>query len=624
MIKYIMMKIKKIISNKYITGTLLVLAGLLLGLVIFHGPHNEKASQEQTTDENKKTIWTCAMHPQIRMDHPGKCPICGMDLIPLLKNTAPVNPDAVVMTEEGIKLAEVQTSIVSRQKPVKTIQLYGKIQADERLIQTQPAHIPGRIEKLFVNFTGEEVRQGQAIAQIYSPELVTAQKELMEALKMKEMQPGLLDATRAKLRQWKFTDSQIADIEDSGATKTVFDVYATVSGIVINKSVSVGDYVSQGAPLYEIADLSYVWALFDAYETDLPWIRKGDRINFTLQSQPGKEFTGKVSFIDPVINPQTRVASIRLEIPNRGNILKPDMFATGKLTAHLATLGNSLVIPQTSVLWTGTRSVVYVKLADSKEPTFIMREITLGPSLSNSFVVTDGLMEGEEIVTNGTFSVDASAQLEGKPSMMNPEGGKTNTMPGMIMPVDSISGSVQNKQEMDMHSAGSKSRSGTLNRKTVGTPVKLDISMDFTMQLNTVFDKYIVLKDAFVKSDDKLVKQFANEVLQALDKTDITLLKGEAMTIWMGLLPNLNRQLKQIASSDDLEGQRKTFSIFNDVFHKTIITFSLMGKTVYYQFCPMMNDNKGAYWLSETNEIRNPYYGESMLTCGETKDTLKY
>jgi Cu(I)/Ag(I) efflux system membrane fusion protein len=452
------MKIKKIISNKYIRGILLVLAGLLLGRIIFHRPHEEKAKQEITADENKKTIWTCAMHPQIRMDHPGKCPICGMDLIPLVQNTAFVNPDAVVMTEEGIKLAEVQTSIVSRQKPVKKIQLYGKIQADERLVQTQSAHIPGRIEKLFVNFTGKEVRQGQSIAQIYSPELVIAQKELLEALKMKEMQPGLLDAAREKLRQWKFTDSQIADIENSGAAKTVFDVYATVSGIVTNKSVNVGDYVSQGAPLYEIADLSHLWALFDAYETDLPWIKKGDRITFALESQPGKEFNGTVSFIDPVINPQTRTASVRVEITNAGNLLKPDMFATGVLTAHLASSGSSLVIPQTSVLWTGTRSVVYVKLADAKEPSFVMREITLGPALSNSFVVLDGLKKGEEIVTNGTFSVDASAQLEGKPSMINPMGGKTNSMPGMVMPGESKSGTDTDMKGMNMSGDSTKTK----------------------------------------------------------------------------------------------------------------------------------------------------------------------
>jgi Cu(I)/Ag(I) efflux system membrane fusion protein len=452
------MKIKKIISNKYIRGILLVLAGLLLGRIIFYRSHEENAKQEITADENKKTIWTCAMHPQIRMEHPGKCPICGMELIPLIQDTAFVNPDAVVMTEEGIKLAEVQTSVVTKEKPEKIIKLYGKIQADERLIQTMPAHVPGRIEKLLVNFTGEEVRQGQAIAQIYSPELITAQKELLEALKMKEMQPRLVEAAREKLRQWKFTDSQIADIESSETAKTVFDVYATVSGIVTNKSVNVGDYISQGAPLYEIADLSHVWALFDAYETDLPWIRKGDKIIFTLQSEPGKEYSGRVSFIDPVINPQTRVANVRIEIPNAGNKLKPDMFINGIVKSHLATSGNSLVIPQTSVLWTGTRSVVYVKLPNTKEPSFVMREITLGPALSNSFVIQAGLKEGEEIVTNGTFSVDASAQLEGKPSMMNPMGGKTNSMPGMVMPGDSKSETDTDMKGMDMLGDSTKTK----------------------------------------------------------------------------------------------------------------------------------------------------------------------
>ena len=431
------MKIKKIISNKYFRGILLVLAGLLLGRAIFHRPHEEKTKQEITADENKKTIWTCAMHPQIRMDHPGKCPICGMDLIPLVQSTETVNPNAVVMTEEGIKLAEVETSIVSRMNPVKNIRLYGKIQADERLIQTQPAHVPGRIDKLFLNFTGEEVKKGQVIALIYSPELINAQKELLEALKLKEMQPGILDAAMEKLRQWKITDDQITDIENSKVLKTEFEVYSTVSGIVINKRVNTGDYVSLGAPLYEIADLSNVWALFDAYESDLPWIKKGDKITFTLQSQPGKEYSGSIAFIDPVIDPLTRVAKVRLEIQNSENTLKPEMFVTGIVNARLTSSGKSLVIPQSAVLWTGTRSVVYVKIPEAKEPSFIIRELTLGPALSNSYIVLSGLKEGEEIVTNGTFSVDASAQLEGKPSMMNPEGEKTNKMREMIMPGDS-------------------------------------------------------------------------------------------------------------------------------------------------------------------------------------------
>lgn len=458
------MKIKALLFNKYTLWAALLLSGFILGGLIFHRSHKEMTDPEKTVQDIKEAIWTCAMHPQIRMDHPGKCPICGMDLIPLEQKTVPLNPDAVVMTEEGIKLAEVQTSIVTRQKPVKEIRLYGKIQADERLIQTQPAHVPGRIEKLLVNFTGEEVQKGQAIAQIYSPELVIAQEELKEALRMKDLQPQILDAAREKLHQLKLTDVQITEIENNGTVKNVFDVYATVSGIVISRNVNVGDYVSQGTPLFEIADLSKVWALFDAYESDLPWIRKGDRISFTLESQPGKDYSGNISFIDPVINPQTRVARVRLEIPNPGNTLKPEMFATGMVRAKLATSGNSLVIPQSSVLWTGTRSVVYVKIPEAKEPSFVIREITLGPALSNSYVVLSGLREGEEIVTNGTFSVDASAQLNGKPSMMNPGGGNSSSMPGMEMSKDAaIHASENSGDKIVSHEKSAKNVSFTVS-----------------------------------------------------------------------------------------------------------------------------------------------------------------
>ncbi|MGB9747566.1 MAG: efflux RND transporter periplasmic adaptor subunit [Bacteroidales bacterium] len=411
----------KFLQNTYIRGTLLVIAGLFLGWLIFHRSGDEKKIQLQTVVENKKTIWTCAMHPQIRMDHPGKCPICGMNLIPLESEVARIDSEAIAMTDEAMKLANVQTSFVSRMKPVKEVRLYGKIQIDERILRTQPAHVSGRIEKLLVNFTGEEVKRGQIIAQIYSPELVTAQQELLEALKMKDLQPQIYEAAQEKLRQWKFTDDQIAAIEQSGTVKPIFDIEANVSGIVISKHVNVGDYVSQGMALYQIADLSNVWALFDAYESDLPWVRVGEKISFTLQSQPGKKYTGTISFIDPVINPLTRVARVRAEIPNPGNILKPEMFVTGVLLAKLPGSGNSLIIPQSAVLWTGKRSLVYVKIPDAAEPTFKMREITLGPSLGSSYVVLDGLKEGEEIVTNGTFSVDAAAQLAGKPSMMNTE-----------------------------------------------------------------------------------------------------------------------------------------------------------------------------------------------------------
>lgn len=410
------MKINKLIKNTYLRMSIILIAGFILGWLVFHRSQTIQKS-ETVVSEKKSTIWTCSMHPQIRRDAPGQCPICGMDLIPLIQDAAQIDPNSISMTEDAARIAEVETTIVTSQEPVKEVRLYGKIQADERLFQTQSAHLAGRIEQLLINFTGEEVHKGQAIAQIYSPSVMTAQQELFEALKMKDT--AIISAARDKLRQWKFTDGQIADIESSGKVKSVFDVTATVSGIVTAKKVNRGDYVQQGSALYEIADLSHVWALFDAYESDLPWIRQGDKVTFTLQSLPGQEFNGIISFIDPIINAQTRVAQLRVDVGNTGNILKPGMFATGHLKNRLATKGNSLIIPQSAVLWTGTRSIVYIKVQGASQPTFMMREITLGPDLGNSYVVIEGLMEGEEIVTNGTFNIDASAQLLGKPSMMH-------------------------------------------------------------------------------------------------------------------------------------------------------------------------------------------------------------
>ncbi len=410
------MNIKRLISSTYLRTLLFITAGFILGWLAFHRPQTEP-KPESAIAEKKSTIWTCSMHPQIRKDEPGLCPLCGMDLIPLSQDAVQIDPNTISMTEDAARIAEVQTTMVTSQNPEKEIRLYGKIQADERLVQTQSAHLAGRIEQLIVNFTGEEVKKGQIIAKIYSPSVVTAQQELFEALKMKDS--SIISAARDKLRQWKFTDGQIAEIESSGKVKSVFDVAASVSGVVTAKKVNMGDYVQQGSALYEIADLSQVWALFDAYETDLSWISKGDKVTFTLQSLPGKEFRGVISFIDPVINAQTRVAQLRVDVGNSGSVLKPGMFITGYVKTRLATKGNSVIIPQSAVLWTGTRSIVYIKVPGASQPTFLMREITLGPDLGSSYVVLDGLDEGEEIVTNGTFNIDASAQLMGKPSMMN-------------------------------------------------------------------------------------------------------------------------------------------------------------------------------------------------------------
>jgi Cu(I)/Ag(I) efflux system membrane fusion protein len=417
-------EMKNIFSSKTLIYSLFLAGGLFLGWLIFHSPEINPGKQEQAQASTVETIWTCSMHPQIRKTEAGMCPICGMELISLNQTSSPVDSDAISFTKEAIALANVQTSIVSREEPVMDIRLYGKIQADERLLQSQVAHISGRIEKLLVNFTGEAVSKGQVLALVYSPELITAQQELLESATTKQSQPEIYEAAKERLRQWKLTESQISNIESTGKIQNTFELVSNTSGIVISRKINNGDYISRGSVLYEIADLSKVWVLFDAYESELGFLNKGDKLSFTVQSLPGKSFTGSIVFIDQVIDPLTRVAKVRAEINNQAGLLKPEMFATGNVSAKLEEYRDNFIIPRSAVLWTGKRSIVYVKLEDSEEPVFKIREVELGPILGNSYVVVSGLSEGEEIVTQGSFSVDAAAQLQGKSSMMNSDEGQ--------------------------------------------------------------------------------------------------------------------------------------------------------------------------------------------------------
>ncbi|NCT16440.1 MAG: efflux RND transporter periplasmic adaptor subunit, partial [Flavobacteriales bacterium] len=402
----------------YIAAATLVI-GLLIGWFIFGGQKNApKDEHKHTTEIAGETIWTCSMHPQIRKNEPGDCPICGMDLIPLEnEQEGEIDPMAISMSPTAMQLANVSTALVGKMKPIKQVRLNGKVQVDERLVYSQSSHIPGRVEKLMVNFTGEFVNKGQTIASVYSPELVMAQEELFEAQKMMETQPQLFNAAKEKLKNWKLSDNQIEGILKNGKIQEEFPIQADVSGYVTKKIINLGDYVRKGETLYEIANLSKVWVLFDVYESDISWIKKGDNITFTISSLPGESFEASITYLDPVIDPKTRVAKARIEYNNTTEKLKPEMFVSGVVEAKLTNKSNSLVVPKTAVMWTGKRSVVYVKNTNAKGVSFIMRDVTLGAALGDSYIIKEGLEEGEEIAVNGTFSIDAAAQLAGKPSM---------------------------------------------------------------------------------------------------------------------------------------------------------------------------------------------------------------
>jgi Cu(I)/Ag(I) efflux system membrane fusion protein len=539
------------------------------------------------------------MHPQIRQNEPGDCPLCGMDLIPLESTDGELDPMAVSMSPTAMQLAQVQTMVVNKGKADKSIRLNGKVQADERLLFTQPSHIPGRIEKLSVNFTGEFVSAGQVLANVYSPELVTAQEELFEAKKIKESQPALFNAAKEKLKNWKLTDKQIDQIIASNKTVEQFPILANVSGYVTKKMVNLGDYIRQGEALYEIADLSKVWLLFDVYESDMTWINKGDAVIYTVQSIPGKTFQGRISYIDPVINPKTRVAKARLEATNKGLMLKPEMFATGTIEAKTNTDNESLTVPKTAVMWTGKRSVVYVMQMSAQGVSFIMREVTLGPELGESYVIDEGLQPGEEIAINGTFSIDAAAQLAGKPSMMNPEGGVA----------------------MTGHNHG-----GNTNSNMETMPVsskKTTISVDAKKSLQPLFDNYFKLKDALASDDFENAKASGVAMNNSLGKIDMNLFKADAHSQWMQQSTALKAALQHIEHLSDFKDIRENFIKISDSMIAIAESFNPLSTTIYIQNCPMADSNKGADWLSKEKEILNPYFGQAMLGCGENTKTIK-
>lgn len=567
---------KKLLKNKGIQIAGLVLIGILIGWLIKPSASSEKEEDHVHADTLADQMWTCSMHPQIKLTEPGDCPICGMDLIPVSSSSGSrnSNPLAFEMTPEAVAMANVNTTIVGAREAVGNLTLTGKIQADERQNAAITAKFPGRIEKLYITFTGEQVRAGQKLASIYSPELLTAQRELLEASKTKSSFPELYEAAKEKLKFWKLTENQISEIENSGIVKEQLDILAEFGGVVTQRNIAVGDYVSTGQVLFNVVDLSRLWVLLDAYESDLPLLRIGNEVKFSAAGIPGEEFQAQVTYIDPMMNPNTRAASVRAEISNSQNLLKPEMFVTAQIQSSSTGSNAKLSIPRTAVLWSGKRSVVYLKDPDSEIPTFEMREITLGSRVGDNYQVESGLQGGEEIVTNGVFAIDAAAQLSGNFSMMSrPE---------------------------------SKS---------------LEVPEAFRAQITHLADSYFNLKNELVADNLAESQNQLSGVKKAVAQVDMKLVKDEAHDLWMKILSEIESGIKIMEKAQSLEELRKGFSPLSEGLIEATERFGLNKDVVYKDYCPMAFGDEGAYWLSEQKDITNPYFGASMLTCGEVKNT---
>ncbi len=574
--------------KKYIIYLGILLAGLLFGWLLFGGSSEGKTTHnhDETTAANQQ--WTCSMHPQIMQPEPGDCPICGMDLIPAEAGADGLRPDEFKLSKNAMALANVQTSVVGDSETEgNTIKLSGKIVENEEANAVQVSYFSGRIERLNVNYVGEEVRKGQLLATIYSPELFAAQQELLTAASLKESQPALYKAVRNKLKLWKLSEKQINQIEASGKVRENFPIYATVSGTVSEKLVEEGAAIKQGQPLLKIANLNTVWANFDVYENQIDLFSKGQEITVTTNAYPNKEFKAKVDFIDPVLNTKTRTVTLRTVLKNSKDIFKPGMFVEGKIDAFNDDKKQLLTVPTSAVLWTGERSVVYVK-TNPNEPVFEMRKIKLGNEIGENYEVIKGLKKGDEVVTNGTFTIDAAAQLQGKKSMMNN----------------------QNTMEDEEHSMNE-------------VVERIKVSSKFQNQLNSAFQEYIQLKDALVQDNAKATSEAATKLQSSLNKVNMKLLKDEsAHNHWMSLEKEIESAAKSIAGISDIKKQREHFKHLSTHLIKAVQLFGVNQK-IYHQFCPMANNNKGAYWLSLEDKVLNPYFGDAMLKCGEVKQIIE-
>ncbi len=474
-----------------------LVAAIVISLVVGYVARGVFSPAPDTTDTSAKhvaheetkapQVWTCSMHPQIKLPKPGLCPLCNMQLIPLETQ----DEDAgglreLTISENAKKLMEIQTVPVERKFVEAEVRMVGKIDFDETRLKYITAWIPGRLDRLFVDYTGVPVKKGDHMVYLYSPELLSAQEELLQSLEavksleksdisiLRETSEATVVAVREKLRLWGLKPEQIAEIERRGTTSDHMTIYAPSGGIVVHKNAQEGMYVKTGTKIYTIADLSQVWVRLDAYESDLMWLRYGQKIEFTTEAYPGERFTGTIAFIDPILTQTTRTVKVRINVSNPEMRLKPGMFVRAVAKAKIATgakvmdaalagkwicpmhpdvvkeiagkcdicemplvrteslgyLGlapgkadKPLVIPASAALVTGTRAIVYVELPDTEKPTFEGREIVLGPRAGDYYLVRHGLSEGEHVVVKGSFKIDAELQIQAKPSMMTPEGG---------------------------------------------------------------------------------------------------------------------------------------------------------------------------------------------------------
>lgn len=612
------MKLTKIILGAI--GVLIL--GLAIGRLTASKNNTAVAGDPASPEAAKTTEHTCSMHPQIRQPGPGKCPICAMDLIPVSDAGGDnLGPREIAFTEHARALAQIQTAPVEKRIPVAEIRLFGRVVIDETRMRSITARFPGRIERLYVNYTGVRVNAGDHLTKIYSPDLLTAQAELLSARRFDD--PRAVRSSREKLALWGLSEAAISAIEKRGEPSDTMDIDAPLGGIVTEKMVNDGDYVKTGSVLFKIADLSKVWVVLDAYEMDKAWLRFGQAVTFTVEALPGQTLEGRISFIPPILDAMTRTFKVRVNVPNDDMRLRPGMFVTATVQARVAADGVTLdpslegkwispmhpeivkngpgqcdicgmdlvsaaelgyasvddqamplVVPASAVLQTGRRALVYVEIPKRDRPTYEGREVVLGPRAGDSYIVRSGLDVGERVVTNGAFKIDSSLQLQAKPSMMS-------ATPSNVMPL------------------------------IEATPAMRDA-------LGTLVTDYFPVWKALA-GDDLIAAQNAGGKLSAATHT-FHELEGskDAQAFLEQTLASVSKEAEAISKAADLTSARVSFEKLSIAIIKAVKEIGLPDDfEVNLAFCPMTFGGRRSDWLQNDKELLNPYFGTAMLKCGE-------
>lgn len=417
-------------------------SGLILLIVFSLGRYTATRSDDHdhtTTEEtthSEPQMYTCSMHPQVRTPDPNeKCPICAMDLIPVPRDDDDADDTddmpRLRLSSRAAALLQIQTFPAARKDVAIPLSLFGAVAADESRTFRIAARTDAYIEKLHANTPWQRVQKGETIAELYSPAAVTAMRELHV---VRDASETVRDAARSRLKRMGLDVSQIKEIEQAEEPPRTFSVISPYDGFIRSSHVREGDWLREGMPLIELADLSTVWINLEAYERDIPWIQQNQPVSFTLQAWPGKTFDGVVSFIEPNVDGRSRTVRLRVETENQDGILNPGMFVAATVHAAYPPSGNArlqpspekatlpLVVPASAPLVMGRRAMVYVQIPDTERLTFEPRHVTLGPRIKGFWIIESGLQEGDLVVVNGQFKIDSELQIRGRPSMMTPEG----------------------------------------------------------------------------------------------------------------------------------------------------------------------------------------------------------